>query len=190
MIVTPLVKKFSGFHATWRFIAISTQTHHWFLSCANWIQSASSHPLSFENQFIVILPSMPKFGLGKKWTHSLSPIFLLPHFCLPFSTPVSLHLCSGFHSIYRRPHCISGLLLEFMPYYKDGQINEDEMGRACTMHWWENCIWLSINIDLKEIGWEIVSWIHLVQDGPMAGCHKLDFMKWAICWLAKQLLAS
>jgi hypothetical protein len=32
---------------------------------------------------------------------------------------------------------------------------------------WED----NIRMDLREIGWEVVDWIHLAQDsGPMAGC--------------------
>jgi hypothetical protein len=42
---------------------------------------------------------------------------------------------------------------------------------------WED----NIRMDLREVGWEVVDWIHLAQDkGPMAGC----------CEHGKKLLGS
>jgi len=41
--VTQLVKKFSAFYRTWRFIIVSTRAHHWSQS---WIQSTLSNFIS------------------------------------------------------------------------------------------------------------------------------------------------
>jgi hypothetical protein len=51
------------------------------------------------------------------------------------------------------------------------KIKEVEMGRACSMHGRDKCTqyrhkWeYNITIDLKELGWKNVDWMHLVEPG-------------------------
>jgi len=55
LTVTQLLKKFSAFYGTWRFITVLTRARHWSLCWARWIQSTPSHSISL--RFILILSS-------------------------------------------------------------------------------------------------------------------------------------
>jgi len=47
LMIPQVVKKFSLFYETRRFIIVFTRAHYWFLSWAIWIQSTSAHLISF-----------------------------------------------------------------------------------------------------------------------------------------------
>jgi hypothetical protein len=52
------------------------------------------------------------------------------------------------------------------------------------------CIWEdNVTMDLREVGWESVDWIHLGQDGSAAGTFRLCKRR-GIPWRAEQLLAA
>jgi hypothetical protein len=55
LTVTQLVKKFSAFYGTRRFITVFTTARHWSLSWARWTQSTPSHPIPLRST--LILPS-------------------------------------------------------------------------------------------------------------------------------------
>jgi len=89
--LTQLVKKFSAFYGTRRFITVLTRARRWSLSSSRWIQSTISNHISLRS--IVILPSHPCVVVSflqvfrqKFCTHFLS----LP--CILHAPPISFIL--------------------------------------------------------------------------------------------------
>jgi hypothetical protein len=61
LIITQIVKTFTAFCGTWRFITILTTAHHWSLFWARWIQPTPSHLISLRS--ILMLCSHSCLGL-------------------------------------------------------------------------------------------------------------------------------
>jgi len=74
LTVAKLLKKFSAFYGTSRFITMFTRTRHWYLSWARWIQSTPRHPISLRS--ILILSSH---------LHLWLLAVLFPKYCVHFS---------------------------------------------------------------------------------------------------------
>jgi len=74
MIVTQLVKKFTAFYGTRRFITVFTRLHHWSPSWTTLIQSTTSHPVSLR-YILIILPSHLCLGLPGGLPLQLSGIY-------------------------------------------------------------------------------------------------------------------
>jgi len=62
LIVAQLAKHFAEFR---RSLHVHRSPHNWTLSQARWLQSAHSHPVSFNIHFNIILPSTPR---SPKWS--------------------------------------------------------------------------------------------------------------------------
>jgi hypothetical protein len=114
LIVAQLLKKFSDFFGTWRFIAVFTGGSHWFLFWARWIHTHIS--CSSEINFYCILLSTP---CSPKWFLSFR-FFQLKfrmHFC--FST-VRIPYFAQINKMKRRTYRNrneSNLLRYFLVYW-------------------------------------------------------------------------
>jgi hypothetical protein len=89
--VTHMIKKFSSFYGTRRFVTVFTRVLHWTLSWVKWIQSTPSYPI-FSIHFNIILPFMSRYT---EWSlhfrYSSQSSVCIFHVCLPLNMLSVLH---------------------------------------------------------------------------------------------------
>jgi hypothetical protein len=113
--IVQLLKNFSAFYGTRKFITVFTRALHWSLSWAKSIQFIPSHPISL--RFILILFTHPRLGLPSGLFPSGFPSISYMHSSSPHSchVPCLSHPPWLDHSNYtwRRVQVMKLLIMQF-----------------------------------------------------------------------------